>query len=252
MPTTRSEILQKLNAVKHTIAEAVKQVEYGNALKITCLLDSYIEGKLSFIFKLHARLQPDDMRLVGLSMERNAIVNLTAFILYGESANSSNGLQSQQEDVLVRIVDVVKRPDQRILPSVVRLYIGHDDIEKIATPGVYFDAVKGIFYAFPSFANGEAVVVGDCPRSMQFESAGPRVIEDDSQIVNCIPGYQGQLQKAFGQFGMFMLNRFCASVAILVDCGDCVFFQRRNSGFQVRDMLIGPVNLQTGISKLSL
>lgn len=175
--------------------------------------------------------------------------NLTAIVLKSNSDDPSFRQQFKQKDVFVRNVDFVKIPDQATVPSVIRLYLGNDGVEERGASGVYFDAMKGVFDLFPRLSNGEAVVARDGPRSMLVKNARPGVIESNAQIVNYIPGNKGQSQKALIEFGMFMLDEFCSSVTVSLECGNCFFFHGRDSGFQVTNMLIGPIKLEPSISK---
>ena len=243
---SRREILQKLHRVENKIAEALKQVKYRNALKNTCFLDRYVNEKISLILNFEVPSCSEDVGFMRLDVDRNAFVQFTALIAYGNFANSRNWVQFKQQEVFVGNIELVKRMNDTALPSFVRLYVRENGVtEGVALRGVYFDAIQGIFHTFPSISNGECIVVRNSRRNVSLNSAGPSIIKSDSEVVDSIANDQSQLRESLFKIGRFMLNE----LSIFIDCGDITLFYRRNSGLQVTDMLIGPINLESSIRK---
>jgi hypothetical protein len=54
------DILQKLDAVKHKVAEARKQALCRNRLKDICLLKSYSDGEFSLVLYVEAGVKVDE------------------------------------------------------------------------------------------------------------------------------------------------------------------------------------------------
>ena len=67
--------------------------------------------------------------------------------------------------------------------------------------------------------------------------------------MDCISSNQGHLIGSRIEFRNHVYQVLMAGIAILYDCRSVIFFQGENGAFQIRDMFIGPLNFQAGISE---
>jgi len=77
----------------------------------------------------------------------------------------------------------------------------------------------------------------------------PGEIESSFEIMDCIPGNQGHLIGSPRKVRNRMYQVLMPSIAILHDRRSVIFVQRENGCLQVRDMFIGPLNFQAGVSE---
>src|SRR5208283_3140802 len=115
--------------------------------------------------------------------------------------------------------------------------------------GVYFNPMKGSFDLFSSFAHGKFCKTGADSRNVLFDGAYPCKVESGMQIVNGVPQNQGQLQASVFEVWDFVYQVLKASLSIQLDCSSLCVFQSENSVLQLRDVFVGPINLQPGISE---
>lgn len=242
------DILQKLHAVEREIAKARKQALYRNSVPNTCLLEGYCNRELSFILNLEARCVEDVVFPIH-AFCRNGItsVQFSVFVSYGNSSDMTDWVEAEKQKMLIGDVQIVKSPDGTIMPSVVWLNLGHDAIPESRTAGIYINAVKGSLDVLPRFSNGEFSVVRDFVRKESADCATPCEIQSTSQIVDSITSNERQIIQSFPRIRDFVLQQVSA-LFILLDCHCTSIFERDNGGCKVRDMFLGSINLEAGIS----
>jgi hypothetical protein len=194
---SQSEILQKLDDVGSVLREGREQCRYGEALKNTCFLDSYREDKLALILNLDTFLEGNDVWRSGLDGKTRTANNFTVSIFHHNSPDASVWLQSEQKQMLVRNIEIVKGVDHAVVPSFVRLNIGNDSLEESWASGVYFNPMKGGFQLFPSIPNREFGELGTGSGDVSFDGAHPCVIERGMKIMKGISSDQRQTQQRF-------------------------------------------------------
>jgi hypothetical protein len=64
--------------------------------------------------------------------------------------------------------------------------------------------------------------------------------------VESISDNQGQIIQTVSEVWDFMFERLSAVWTVL-DCGSATIFERINGGVHVRDMFLGPLNLESGV-----
>jgi hypothetical protein len=245
----QSEILQKLHGVEDEIREARKQAHYRNRLKDTCLLQGYCDGKFSMFLNLEARHEVNNVLPFNARCgHRTSVIQFAVSISHRDSRDVSHRVESEKENMFVRDIDIVKRPNGGIVPSVVRLNLGHDAVKERFTPGIYLNPMKGSLDLLPSMPYGKLCRVGDFVREASANCGEPGEVQSSPQIVDGISDNQGQLIQSISEFWNFMLQRLSAVWAVL-DCHSATIFERENGGIHVRDMFLGPLNFQAGVSK---
>jgi hypothetical protein len=113
-------------------------------------------------------------------------------------------------------------------------------------PGVYLNPVKGTLDFLPCFPNWELSAIRNFVREKPANRSLPCEVHSGTQIVNGIPNDHGQSVQAISKFRDFVLKRLTAVWAML-DCHTATVFERVNGGLHVRDMLLGPLDLETGV-----
>lgn len=140
------ESLQKLHALNDEASEHLKQDHYWKCFEDTCVLQAYSDGKLSLILNCDTRFEANDARSQVLKGERGTAPDTALFICRCDSANLAAARQPKREQMLIRNVEFVKNvKDARIIPSLVRLYVGENAIEERFASGVYLDTTKAVF-----------------------------------------------------------------------------------------------------------
>jgi hypothetical protein len=109
--------------------------------------------------------------------------------------------------------------------------------------------MEGCFNFFPSIADREFVEVRDSSRSVSLKSTSPRIIEGRAEIVKGISNNQGQVQESIFMFWEVMYKALVSCLTITLNCSRFSFYERQDGGIHISDMLIGPLNLESGISK---
>jgi len=150
-----SDTLQKFHSVKSEIREAIQQARYWDALKNTCLLDSYLDGKCSFILNFDATFQGNNKRSGSLNRHSVSTKNVTVIVSQDKPTDGGPRGQFEQQEMFIRNIKTVKGPDNTILPAFVRLYFGDNDLQQCGANDIYFDPMQAAFKDFPSWSDGE-------------------------------------------------------------------------------------------------
>lgn len=158
-------------------------------------------------------------------------------------------IEPEKQEMFVRNIEIVKHPNGRVVPSVVRLYVAEDAIEQAFASGIYFNPMESVEDAFYSFPHREPGVARNFIGKVPANRAVPCEIQSASQVVNDISGDERQIEQGLFEIWELVYQRLCSSVWVMLDCGSVSVFLRDNSDLQFRDVLIGPINLQAGISK---
>lgn len=242
------EILQQIDRLNCEIAEARKQVAYGEMLKHTRFLQGYREGKFSLVLNLEARLEVNDVAAFdAICGVRASGVEFAALISHGHSSDMPSGTKFEKQDMLVRNIQIVKSPDNTVVPSFVWLNFGDDAIKECFTPGVYLNTVKGSFETLLCLPNWKLSTGRHLVGQASLHRAVPCEVESSMQIVEGIPNDQRQVIQSIPEIRKLMFERL-SSIWALLDRSNAGIFERVNSGIHVRDMLIGPFHLESSIS----
>lgn len=246
-PESQLEILQKLHSVEREIAKLRKQTFYWNRVKDTCFLQGYTDGYFSLILNLAAPWKVDDVSPIHASRgQGRACIQFTARISSSNAKDMSDRVEAEKKNMLVRVIDIVKRPDNFVVPSLVWLDIAHDTFKERYASGIYINPMKGTLDILPSLPNWEFGFIGDFVGEKSTDCAVPREVQSASHIVQGIPSNQGQIIQRFSGIGDFVYQRLSA-LSVVLDCGSASIFERNNGSCKVRDMYFGPFNLKASV-----
>jgi hypothetical protein len=225
-------------------AERIHHARLASSIPI---LKHYIEGRAAWIFDVQP---PNEIYEVWERLggpPRISSMDVSSFIFQVNVANGGVVQNWDQEPVLVSRVELVNGPNVKI-PSVVRLYFAHDEVEEAGSGDVYLQVPQGIFKSIGIGINGK---LSSLPIASWYESGNcfkPSVIEGALKIVNGIPEHDSQ---AFGGVSILdvckvTMNEFAASVRIYLGTNDQSFFQAVDSKLNIRNVMVGPFDLEAG------
>jgi hypothetical protein len=244
------DILQKLHDVEDVLGKCRQQSEYWNAFENICILDAYTNGQLSLIFHLDIVCKMNDASASPFGKPALSVPNLALCVSNINTVNEGCRDQFEQQEMFVRDVEIVKRLDNTKVPSVVRPYFGNNKLEECGTQGMYFNTLKATFDTLLSFPNWEPSMFGlGKVNAASLTDGAPSKIESRMEIVNGISRDEGKLQEFFVKVWDFVLQLLNASIRVQLECGSILLFQKDICVLHVRDMFIGPIKLQSGMSK---
>jgi hypothetical protein len=242
-----SDVLQKLNAVKREIIEGRKKVFYRSKLKRTSFLQSYYDGQISLFLNFVFRQQINDESPVETPCwSRASSKEFTVCVSSRNPVNDSDWVKIEKENMLVRNVEFVKRPDGRIVPSFVRLNLGHDASVERWAPGIHLNPMKGSVDFLLRIPNGETCFGGDFFWEKSSNRIVPSEIQGAPQVMDGIRSNQGQVIQGVSEVWNFV-NQGLSAVRVLLDCGCATIFQSNMSRCKLSNVFIGPSDFETGI-----
>ena len=226
------ELLKKLHDVQNVLRERRKQVQYAEALKNTCFLDGYLKNELSLVLYLDVVMKGNDVGRCGLGAQSRAVDDIAICIFHDDPLNASVGPKSEQEEVFVRNIELVKGPDNAILPSLVRLHVGDFGqyrIEEGGAGGIYFNATESRFNFLPRLQHREFIEAGNSIGVISLNSSRPRVFQRDPEIMKSVSGDQGHIQESGFPSWNVVYQLLVSSLSIALNCCSLTFFERENS-----------------------
>jgi hypothetical protein len=238
------ELRKSLHNTENVLAETAKQYAYWSVLEGTNFLESYRKGELAFILNADVCVEGNNHGTGAQSFSAYSESVVTVLLSYFDSSNISDGTQLEKKHMFVRDVEIVKDADYAVVRSVVRLYVGHQKIEKVGRETVYLDPVKGRFQFLPAIAGRELSFVSRGLDGNSFGSFKPSEIQCGAEIVNCVTHDQRKFLKVQVQLGDAMRQMLESSFRVYLDTGSVSFFQREQGAFYFRDVLVGPFHLQ--------
>jgi hypothetical protein len=244
----QSEILHKLDNVANSLRELGENFRYLDAVVKAGIRQHYVKGQLALILNLNLRIEGDDVRRIGSCLNAKSFESFTGVILHNNVLDSGHWRQGEQNQMLVRDVELVKSVEEcAVLPSFVRLYIGDEQIEDgRIRDGVYANPVERTFKVLQRSVDRKLSAFAVKSGDMLFEQSDPSEIERGSEIVNRISDDQSNVVCIFSKLQrVYELLR--SSVTIFLDRNTTTCLQRENCPLQVCDMLIGPLDLEASV-----
>lgn len=174
-------------------------------------MDAYLE--INDVAPLHA--------LCGVRTASS--VQFTVGISHRDSLDMSCRVKSEEEEMLVENIKIVKCPSGGIIASFVRLNLGDNAVKQPIASGIYLNAVKDSFDVLPSFPNGELGRIGNLLREQPADCDVPCEVQSAPKIVNGISDNQRQIIQSISEVWNFMLQRL-ATVRAELDCGSATIF----------------------------
>jgi hypothetical protein len=107
--------------------------------------------------------------------------------------------------------------------------------------------MKATLDVLPSIANWELGGIGNLVRQKPENCAVPSEVKSATQVMDCVPGNQGQLIQGSSEFWDFVHHEL-STVRVILDCGSATILQSDVSRCKLRDVFLGPINLEAGVS----
>ena len=243
------EILKNLNDVVNVSRESRKQVQYRDSLKNICFLDDYRDGQLALILDFDLTAKGKHVGPGICEGHAVAVDNITAFILGNDSLDVSVRDQFEQQEVFVRNIELVKGPDNAVVPSLVWLNVGNNGLEEGGAGDIYFSPLQGTFNMRTRWERRKFGVVVKGGGNESFNCGYPGKVESGVKVVDSIAYDQRQFQQCMFESWEGVYQHLVASFRISLDCSQVSLFQRDDSCLKLIDMFIGPIDLQASISK---
>ena len=245
---SQSEILQELHNLQDKQRLAAERIKYILRIDGRSFVEDYCNGKLSLILDVRAEWDGDIIRgRLESSTSETLSGRLPSFIFHVNAVDARIADDWNQEPMLIKLVEGVHSPNGSI-PSVVRLYLGHDAPEQIGTGRVYFSPFKRAFKVVSGRVDREFGKLAHSLRNESFNGSKPSVIEGTFQIMDNVANHQGEVAGNLS-ISNVMLDNFISAIGIYLDARSVGIRQRSDSRLNIRDVLIGPFDLGPSVSK---
>jgi hypothetical protein len=238
---SQSQLLQELDNVKNDARKAQQCVRYLQALAGQSIIELYSRGDISLVLDIALKRNGNKESTASwvVSQERKLTSAEVALLVFHLNVAKRGDLHQWNEKLM--LVDEIKAVNgpNIIIPSRVWLYVGNYPFIECGSGGVYLSCLKRIFKARDVGENrklGELSKLDIEPR----EHGNPSKIQGGPEIVNCIAHDQGEIFLEGLDLRKGMLDEFLAGTQIHLDSGHISVWQRDDTAFDIRDVLIGP------------
>jgi hypothetical protein len=235
-------VFEDLQNSEDAVLKKAQCRRYLNILKRTSLAEQYANGKLAMILDVVPYREVEVEGTVPVHGEGRDILGSSRLILHRSAFESAVSDYWNQQLVLIDNIEIVKSPEG-IIPSTIRLYVGDDRLVDSRCGQIYVSSAQLTFETLARFGEGESRVLVNDGEIDPLRDNKPCVIQRGSEIVNGVPDNQGHLPKQSRGVPRMILEGLCAYCTIYVDRGNVTLLQRQGRTIDVRNMLLGPVNL---------
>lgn len=229
---------------KRVMGERLRYIHEASRLLI---LDRYAGGKLSLLLYVQTLFKEDEVRRAMEIAGCMSRPDFSAFILHFNAANVALSQDGDEQAMFVSVVEIVNGPDG-LIPSVMRLYDVNHQPEKMGTGHVYFSLRKPSLQLFNGFSYRKLGSIINQTGSEFFDGSKPRVIEGAFEVVNRISDHQTDVIERT-LVGKVMLDYFASGLRVNLNNSGIGCVKKFDAPFDVSDVLIGPLNLEFGISE---
>ncbi len=237
---SQSDILQELDHLQNYRRVVSEQVHYPQMIRRCSFAENYTNGRFALIVDAPAPRESGNVPRGGLHSDGIAFSYFPHFVFHLYAHNRSVLNDREQQLVLVENVELVHGPDG-IIPSVIRLYLGHDEIDECRILGIYLPARHNTFKLVSRGMDGELRIIVNGSRSVLGERLDPCMVESTPEIVDGISYHEADFAGR-SSVSKLVLNELASSLLIKLDRSDVGIFERSSSNINVSDVLIGPFN----------
>jgi hypothetical protein len=151
-----------------------------------------------------------------------------------------------EEPVLVSDVEFVHGPNGKI-PSTVRLYLAYGESGEVRSESAYLQVFKRRFKVIKGGMDRKLAPTPIPGGSQAAHRLKPCVIEGALKIMNGVPDYGREVFEALPILDVceIALDEFVSTVRIYMSLTDKSFFQAVDATFNIRDVFVGPFDLET-------
>ena len=243
------ETLQSLDDIDRDVRKRSQIVHYRHLLKQSNIdiAKHYINGELALILDCAFQWKAGAVGTIA-SNEVRCVYGFDFPILIFH--NNSPGVRSSrywnEQQVLIRNVQVVKHLNETVSAECVRLYVGHDPVEKFRATNIYFSPVEKSFHIFPGLPNGKFGPLIKGVKGMPFDGTDVGVVDGGPQIVESVSDNQRHRRGELRHVGKCVDDILRSNWLVSLDSGSVTIPHRGDDSLQVRNVFIGPFNFESG------
>jgi len=164
---------------------------------------------------------------------------LASIALSANTSHSRNVNARNQESVLILNIEPVEGPDRVSIPSLVRLYGIHDELDDVFGGIMFQSTIHGTFKSIPGFVDGKFCVFRPLANDIVHGE-----IKRGSKIMQCVSDDEGKL--LWNGFHRNDLDNIASSLRVMLDVDTvrvvCVS-KLPHATIKVIDVMLGPFNL---------
>jgi hypothetical protein len=236
-------VLQYLNRLERDHSKDFEHIHYVEMLHRQSVLEQYSDGRLSVVLDVVVRGNVNEMGGALCDGPRIA-PNYFAMLIFHHQIFDDRRIQDWNEQVmLVRNVQTVKSVEA-VIPSTVRLYIVDNPLKKVGDGKFYPPTIEGTSDVYLSLSNREFRVGLRSPGEEPLDCANPSVVERAPQIVDGISRDDSQTTQEVLFFWKVIFDRNPPMLWVDFNRGNITVWNREASGIEVRDVLLGPIDLE--------
>jgi hypothetical protein len=239
-----NELLKQFHHRQDVLRIDAERIHYASLAAKLSIWEHYAKGKISLIFNVESRPNGQSKREIAAGSKPNHVA-VPGIILKLDAAADGVVEHWNQKAVFISNVELVNGPDGKI-PSVVGLYLIEQEFEKSLTCNVYFSLLKRSFQTFKCGMTREFDISVGALGSDSLKRREPRIIESAFHVMDGVSDHHSHVIGQGIHILDFIFKEFISSAGIDLDCSSASFLQRENSCFNLRDMLIGPFDFESG------
>jgi hypothetical protein len=238
------DIFKGLSDVHDLYCKRPEHVAYIRELERWAFVEQYRKGNCSLILQVPTERNRDVVGRLLRCPPCAPLLHFSSLIFYLNAVNGSVFDDRQEKAVFVINVQIVNRPDG-FIPSLVRLYLAENKIEKRGCGALYFNPAKRSFNLVSYRKNGEFSLIVDARRAELGQNRHPCVIESAMKIVDRITEHQSNIVDDLIPVTKIVLQHFISTVRIYLNGSNRIVWQSGDNRLHFDDVLLGPVDFAT-------
>jgi hypothetical protein len=246
-PSLSDESLQSLHdsqEMLRVVAERIRKHFFASSLPI---FERYAEGRLSLVFNMDPEGHWDIPRRMLTGTWGETVAGNHSLLLRFDAANRCIKDDWNQQPMFISDVQSVYGPNG-VVSSIVGLYLVKHPLKQIPGGLAYSVPAKRNFKCIAGRVDGKFSELTDGTGSELGNDFHPSIVEGAFEIVNHIPSNKGDLLNSIPVRDV-VFDDFVSKLRINLDTANVTLFQQFDPGFQPGDMLLGPIDLETGTLK---
>jgi hypothetical protein len=187
------KFLQAMDHIRSEYRKNTEDLQYSDALKNASLLECHLKGQFSLVLDLPKFLEVEAIRRFALYKHGATRNYIPVLIFNSDVFDAGMTDELEQEDVLIRDVEIVQSP-KKIIPSIVRLEFVDHEVKQGGRLAVYFHPFgEKTLKVLPRMTNGKFRVTGNGSRRLCRDSVEPSIINGHTKVMDSISSNQSQI-----------------------------------------------------------
>jgi hypothetical protein len=237
-----AELLQQLYAYEDADRRSQEHLKNLLTMQRCSFIEKYIKGDFSVLLDVPSNLKRNVKWWRLRSTPSTTSVDVASLIFQFHSLNRRDVNERYEKPMFVKDVQLVNGPNG-VIPSTVRLYAAHHQLEQSEIGDVYFSIPKRSFQKLIRRVDGKLLFLGVKRGGCEFfEGSQPSIIEGGFQVVDSVPDYQGELIVDC-MIAKVVFDDLVSNLRIDLGRGHIGLSQSGKCGLEIHDVLIGPVDL---------